>query len=397
MLNYEDALRQYGTPSYIYDIDVLKERVKYLQNKLGQKYDLVYAVKANTFIPKYIEDMVSRYEICSPGEFQICNALKINHQKMVISGVYKDYATIDLLIKNYSDILKYTIESMEQYRLLNDLTQKYQRPIHLLLRLTSGNQFGITEDEVIEIIQNNQNSLLTIDGLEYFSGTQKHSLKRVEKEINYLREFVQKIEEELNFPINEIEYGPGLPVFYFQDDEFNEDEFLDNVKNILDTLDKKVTLEIGRSIAASCGFYLTKVVDLKENKNGHFVILDGGINHLVYYGQTMAMKIPYYEVITNSEEKSETITYNLCGSLCTINDILVKNLTLNKLNIDDAFIFKNVGAYSVTEGISLFLSRDLPKVIIKNNNEYQLVRDNIATYKLNFPKAVRSDNDGKIN
>ena len=397
MLNYEDALRQYGTPSYIYDIDVLKERVKYLQNKLGQKYDLVYAVKANTFIPKYIEDMVSRYEICSPGEFQICNALKINHQKMVISGVYKDYATIDLLIKNYSDILKYTIESMEQYRLLNDLTQKYQRPIHLLLRLTSGNQFGITEDEVIEIIQNNQNSLLTIDGLEYFSGTQKHSLKRVEKEINYLREFVQKIEEELNFPINEIEYGPGLPVFYFQDDEFNEDEFLDNVKNILDTLDKKVTLEIGRSIAASCGFYLTKVVDLKENKNGHFVILDGGINHLVYYGQTMAMKIPYYEVITNSEEKSETITYNLCGSLCTINDILVKNLTLNKLNIGDVFIFKNVGAYSVTEGISLFLSRDLPKVIIKNNNTYQLVRDNIETYELNFPKAVRSDNDGKIN
>ena len=286
---------------------------------------------------------------------------------------------------------------MEQYRLLKELTQKYQRKVHLLLRLTSGNQFGITEDEVIEIIQNNQNSLLTIDGLEYFSGTQKHSLKRVEKEINYLHEFIQKIEEELNFPINEIEYGPGLPIFYFQDDEFNEDEFLDNVKNILDTLDKKVTLEIGRSIASSCGSYLTKVVDLKENKNGHFAILDGGINHLVYYGQTMAMKIPYYEVISNSEKKSETLNYNLCGSLCTINDILVKNLTLTKLNIGDVFIFKNVGAYSVTEGISLFLSRDLPKVIIKNNNTYQLVRDNIATYKLNFPKVVRSDNDGKIN
>ena len=397
MSNYKDVLKQYGTPSYIYDIDVLKERVKYLQNKFGQKYDLVYAVKANTFIPKYIEDMVSRYEICSPGEFQICNALKINHQKMVISGVYKDYTTIDLLIKNYPDILKYTIESMEQYRLLNELTQKYQRPIHLLLRLTSGNQFGISENEVIEIIQNSQNSLLTIDGIEYFSGTQKHSLKRVEKEINYLREFVQKIEEELNFPINEIEYGPGLPIFYFQDDAFNEDEFLDNVKNILDTLDKKVTLEIGRSIAASCGFYLTKVVDLKENKNGYFAILDGGINHLVYYGQTMAMKIPYYEVISNSLEKNETLTYNLCGSLCTINDILVKNIQCNKLKLNDTFIFKNVGAYSSTEGISLFLSRDLPKVIIKNNNTYQLVRDNIETYKLNFPKAVRSDNNGKIN
>ncbi len=385
MHNMNSIIEKYGTPSYVYDIDILLKRVDYLKNKLGNKYDLVYAVKANTFIAKCLENSVARYEICSPGEFAICHKLNINHQKMVISGVYKDRQTIEEMVKNYDDILKYTIESVNQYNLLNELTQKYKRNMHILLRLTSGNQFGITEEELLDIIKNHQNKLITIDGIEYFSGTQKHSLTRITKEITKLKELVSKIENELNFPIKEIEYGPGLPIYYFQDDEFNEEEFLNNLKDILDTVDKKITLEIGRSIASSCGTYLTKVVDMKTNKCGNFVILDGGINHLVYYGQTMAMKIPYYEIIS-SKNNDELITYNLCGSLCTINDILVKNIKTKKLELGDIFAFKNVGAYSATEGISLFLSRDLPKVILKSQDETILVRDTFSTSELNFPK-----------
>ena len=151
-------------------------------------------------------------------------------------------------------------------------------------------------------------------------------------------------------------------------------------------VDKKVTLEIGRSIAASCGSYLTKVVDMKTNKYGNFVIMDGGINHLVYYGQTMGMKIPHYELLPHKDDVNET--YNLCGSLCTINDFLVKNITCRKLKIDDIFVFKNVGAYSSTEGISLFLSRDLPKVILYEYSSYKVVREKFKTSNLNFPNNI---------
>ena len=80
--------------------------------------------------------------------------------------------------------------------------------------------------------------------------------------------------------------------------------------------------------------------------------------------------------------------YNICGSLCTINDFLVKNIKTRKLSINDVFIFKNTGAYSSTEGISLFLSRDLPKVVIKENNNYELVRTNIKTSEMNFPNEI---------
>lgn len=384
MIDYKKIISNYGTPTYIYDVNSLLSRVDYLKNCLNGN-GLVYAVKANTFIAKELEEAVERFEICSPGEYHICKDLNISDSKMVISGVYKDEDTIDEIMKN-SNVLRYTIESMNQYMLLDRLSTKYEKEIHVLIRLTSGNQFGVNADELKEIIRTNKNPYIIIEGIEYFSGTQKHSIKRIEKEIDKLRELVDDIENNLKFEIKEIEYGPGLPIFYFQDDEFDESEFLEQMEDLLKRLsDKHVSLEIGRSIASSCGTYLTSVVDMKTNKNGNFALVDGGIHHLVYYGQTMAMRIPYFDLIQDRLEDEDV--YNLYGSLCTINDCLVKNLKVNKLHIGDAFAFKNVGAYSATEGISLFLSRDLPKVVlIDKNNNTQLLRDTIKTSDINYPR-----------
>lgn len=383
-MNYESIIREYGTPTYLYDIETLINRVNYLKSKFDNDIHMVYAVKANTFIAKEIENTAARYEICSPGEFEICNNLGINRSKMVISGVYKDYETISNMIFNYEDIGKYTIESVNQYQLLKELTSKNQRHIHILVRLTSGNQFGVNEDEFKSIIQD-RSEWITIDGIEYFSGTQKHSIKRINREVDYLVEFIKEIEVEFNFVLKEVEFGPGLPVFYFQDDEFEEDNFLTEVNMALRKLKgKEISLEIGRSIAASCGSYLTKVVDMKSNKNGNFTIVDGGIHHLVYYGQTMAMRVPFFEVVPKRD--NELQTYNLYGSLCTINDILVKSINVPKLELGDVFVFKNVGAYSATEGISLFLSRDLPKVLIcSRDKKIKVVRERLKTSEINFP------------
>ena len=381
MINYNNIINKYKTPLFVYDIDSLHNRVSYLKSKFNKNFNMVYAVKANTFVVKEIDKDVDRFEICSYGEFNICNDLGIDHKKMVISGVNKDF--IENLISKYDDIFKYTIESFTQYELLKELCNKYNRHINVLIRLTSGNQFGVNEEVLKNIIKDN-NSLITIDGIEYFAGTQKHSLKIIEKDINHLVELIDDIENNLGFTIKEIEYGPGLPVFYFQGEDYNEDEYLLELNKLIEQFSNKVvSLEIGRSMVSRCGSYLTSVVDIKDNKNGNFVILDGGINHLVYYGQTMAMKIPYYDIIPNRD--GESIVYNLCGSLCTTNDYLVKNITLNKLYIGDTFIFKNTGAYSSTEGIALFLSRDLPKIVLVKDGKDILVRDSNKTSDINYP------------
>ncbi len=380
-MDIKELVKTYKTPLYIYDINELINRVNYIKEKINPA-KIVYAVKANTFIIKEIDEHVDKYEICSEGEFDICNKLNINHNKMVISGVNKDEEYVKKLISNY-DIGRYTIESMMHYEYLSKYSKKYNKKINVLIRLTSGNQFGVSEEDFEYIIKNYDKKYINICGIEYFSGTQKHSIKRIEKEINYINEFVSKIKNEYDFTLDEVEYGPGLPVMYYQGDEFDEEEYFKELNDLIKSINAKtVLIESGRSIVASSGKYVTSVVDLKKNQNGNFAIVDGGINHIVYYGSTLSMKTPCFDLISNGKESD---VYNIFGSLCTTNDVLLKNVNINKLSIGDIFIFNKVGAYSSTEGISLFLSRNLPKIILYKDGKSRLIRDIIKTSEINFP------------
>ena len=382
-MDYKELIEKYKTPMFLYDSNILNKRINYIKSKINKDYRIIYAVKANTFIIKELDDLVDGYEICSYGEYEICEKLKIDKNKYIISGVNKEKYYIEEMINN--NVSKYTIESINQYLLLDELLNNYKKKINILIRLTNGNQFGVSKEDFIKIIEfNKNNEYIKISGIEYFTGTQKLSIKKINNEIDYIIEFIKEIENKYNIMLEEVEYGPGSPVFYFNE-EFDEDNYFDELNKALSKIkNKKISLEIGRSIAASCGQYITSIVDIKGNELGNSIILDGGINHLVYYGQIMAMRIPDFEIVP--KRKKEKKNYNLFGSLCTINDILLKNIELNSPVIGDYIIFKNTGAYSITEGIALFLSRELPSVVIYDRNgKYNLVRKHLKTSTINCP------------
>lgn len=381
-------INEVSTPFYVFDINVLRDRIDYLNSMMPENVHLCYAMKANPFVVKEIDEIIEKYEICSYGEWNIAKKLGVNDSKMVISGVYKDEISMEDILNNYKNGEVFTIESLNQLELLNKLTKEKKKVINIILRLTSGNQFGMCEEEIIEILENRAKyEYLNIMGIQYFSGTQKKLSKRIIKELEYVDEFVLNLKNNLGFVVEELEFGPGFPVVYFEaEQDFDEQTYLmeiaDKIKNM--KYQGHITMELGRSIVASCGSYYTKVVDKKINKEGNFAILDGGMNHLVYYGQMMAMKKPMLDIIPKREDKILE-NWNLVGALCTINDLIVKQLPVSNLEIGDIFVFKNTGAYSMTEGISLFLSRDLPKVVFVQGGEMKIVRENINTYKFNMP------------
>ena len=383
--NLSKIIDLYGTPTYIFDIKELKNRINYLKSKLPTNVEICYAIKANTFIIDDVKEEFNRFEVCSPGEFEICNKKNIAQSKILISGVYKTPKVIEEMLQKYTEIDAYTIESLEQFKLFKDI--KNNKKIKLLLRLTSGNQFGIEEKDIEEIIKNRENySNLEIKGIQYFSGTQKISINNIKREIEYVDGFINKLEKEYGYKAEEFEYGGGFPVFYFENQEFDEENYLNEVSEIFKQINfkGKVIIELGRSVVASCGYYITKVVDKKKNKNQNYAILDGGMNHIVYYGQSMGMKVPKCEIFPK-RVNGEIENWNLCGSLCTINDILVKQLPISDLKIGDVIVFKNTGAYCVTEGISLFLSRNLPKVLkLNEKGDITLIRKEKTTYELNM-------------
>ena len=377
----ERILREYKTPLYCFDIIELQQRISQLRQQLPAKVKMCYAAKANTFILKEIEQDIDYYEICSPGELDICRHLDIPLNKVVLSGVYKNKNDLQKIMKKQEDIKIYTVESLQQLLDLARLSENHCSHLPVLIRLTSGNQFGVDEEALRYIIENRQHyPCLDIKGIQYFSGTQKHSLKRLEKEIIHMVELIGDLASQYDFHCKVLEYGPGLPIDYFSGSGFDEKMHLAQFSALLEKVpeDIEIVLEIGRSIAAGCGCYLTRIVDIKMNNDVNFAIVDGGIHHLTYYGQSMAMKVPQLEVYRQDTDEFLNITdgkpWNICGSLCTINDILIKQLPVSKLRLDDLFIFKNTGAYCPTEGISLFLTRDLPDIIFVKNQQIQSVR-----------------------
>ncbi len=382
-----DIFKNNGTAFYVFDIEKLKKRVSYLQSLLPSDVSICYAVKANTFIIKELIGEVERFEVCSPGEAEICDVLGVPNEATVISGVYKTPSFIEHSVQN-NDGRIYTVESLTQLELLRSLSEKYQKILPVLLRLTNGSQFGINASEIEEIVsKRSEYKFLDIHGLQFFSGTQKTSLKKLKREVEKLDSLLGTLKSEFGFSARELEYGPGFPVAYFEGEDVGEEELIKGFSSLLSSMQNKVkiSLELGRSVAASCGSYYTHIVDMKRNKGENYLLIDGGMHHLVYFGQHMAMMMPHLSVVGKENEAKEE-SFNICGSLCSMNDIVAKGAALPKVEIGDLLRFENTGAYCMTEGISLFLSRELPAVYLKKDNgEYLLVRESFECSKHNTP------------
>ena len=67
---------------------------------------------------------------------------------------------------------------------------------------------------------------VNISGFQYYSGTQKKKLKKMEQELEYLDQMMGEMETRYGYRAEELEYGPGFYVPYFQSDEEVDDEAL---------------------------------------------------------------------------------------------------------------------------------------------------------------------------
>lgn len=373
------------TPAFVFDVDLLKERIAWVREKISPA-KLCYAIKANPFLLGEMGEDVARYEVCSPGEFHICVKNHLAMEKVVLSGVHKGYEDVRYAMEQ--GVIHYTAESKHQFDLLSRCAQELNQTVEVLLRVTSGNQFGMSEADVVELIRRREDAPgIKIAGLQYFTGTQKKVIKKIAGEVAYIEDLIKRLREEEGFVTEELEFGPGLGVPYFTKDDREEDKLLLEEFSRLFQEERpyQVIFEMGRFLTASCGYYLTRVVDQKKNDAVNVCVVDGGIHHVNYYGQNMAMKTPILSYFPQhpleSEEAEEWTVY---GSLCTVADILLKKLPLVDVRVGDCLIFHNIGAYSVTEGISLFLSRNLPKIYRYQEKEgLTLLRDGLATWPMN--------------
>lgn len=374
------------TPSYVFDSDLFAKRATLVREAFGAKTGLCFSIKANPFLLGCLPEVFDKIEVCSPGELTICEKLNMDMSMVIFSGVNKTERDVERAMTD--NVGTFTAESMLHLNLINDCAIRHGKRVPLLLRLTGGSQFGMDEADVLSVIRDRKAySGVEIVGIHYFTGTQKRKVALIEKELSLLESFVDKVEQEYQFSLKRVEYGTGLAVDYFADnaDELEEAR-LHAVAPAIRALAEKVelTVEMGRFFAAPCGFHFTKVMDTKSCCGVNYAIVDGGLNMLKYDGQIQGMQIPVITHLTANEGTLDKWT--LCGSLCTTADVLARNAEFSELKIGDVLVFHRTGAYSVMEGMAVFLSREMPTVaLVSRENGLKIVRQQIDTDIFNTP------------
>ena len=365
---------QLGTPSYIFDLDEFERRAELVRRYFGEKTGLCFSIKANPFLLGRLPEVFDKIEVCSPGELTVCEKTGVDKSKIIFSGVNKTEKDVRRAADD--EVGTFTAESRLHVELIDREGASRGKALPVLLRVTDvkgGSQFGMEEREVLDIIDHRAELPgIEIVGIHYFTGTQKKKAKPIERELEYLSGLIDRIKAEHGFTVGRVEYGTGLAVDYFDGDaDALEEARLASISEPIRALAEKaeLTVEMGRFFAAPCGYYLTKVIDAKTNYDVNYVIVDGGLNQLKYDGQLQGMQIPRIVHIKEQDREDGVKAWTLCGSLCTTADVLARGAEFDSLAIGDTLVFCRTGAYSVTEGMAVFLSREMPAVYYYSEKE----------------------------
>ncbi len=279
------------TPYYLFSAEDFRKRISLIKKGLpGVK--LTFSIKANPFLLYTLKDdeSLSHVEVCSPGELSICKHCGIEGKKIIYSGVMKESEDIYEAVSYGARYV--TAESPLHFRLICEEAKKSGKRVRVLLRLTSGNQFGMSEDDIIKILSIRDKENADIAGFHFYSGTAKNKLKQIEKDAEKLSFLSERAYKETDFSPELIEYGPGLSAEYYEEPYDEKDEALlkELAPKILSVGENTVLgIEMGRFMAAPAGKYFTTVKDIKENNGTTYVIVDGGVHQLKYYGQNLSL------------------------------------------------------------------------------------------------------------
>ena len=387
----ERRKNQWETPFYLFSETKARKNVAALRRYMGSKVKMAYAMKANPWLVKSLSEDVDYIEVCSEGELEICRRHGVPGEKIVLGGVYKGEGMIEKAFG--MNVERFCIDSKEQLEGIIQSAVFMRKHAEVLLRMSSGNQFGMEEAEAEECARmcwGRGYSLgnVEITGIQYYPGTQRSSIRQIQKEIQRLDRWIEWLEEHTECKLNTVEFGAGLGVSYFENEDMEEyEEALRYVSDYARELSERylVVYEAGRIVAAASGIYVTQVFARKRKGEKTVLFCKGGTNHLSYHGGILGIRTPVVKSIC-ADPYGEAGRYMICGSLCNEGDVMGRDIVLPERNIGpgDSIAFFNAGAYSATASPNLFLAMEMPAVLMYNqdNDFMQEIRGHFPTYEL---------------
>lgn len=380
-----EMAEQYGTPLYLYDMDLVTDQAQALQRALPDGAGVYYSLKANP-LPSLVQcavDAGCRLEITSPNELAVAAGSVNSMDHVLYGGPGKTEDEIHEAIR--SGVRLFSLESWTDMERLYRVAREQRQQVQALLRVNpseavasglamsgAATQFGFSEEELThgrELLER-FNDGVSVIGFHVYYGTQIASVEKIAESVEFAIGCIERLCEACDLHPKMLDLGGGFPWPYGKDDE---PPSLEGLKEALTSaLSRRrrsaqaaVWFESGRYISAPSGTLVATVLDIKKRPDGNsFLVLDTGINHLG--GMTGLGRLPragfqFRGLQLSSGGSEPAMSVSVVGPLCSPLDCLARQSKVpESTRAGDLLTVPNVGAYGLTASLLGFLSRPAP-------------------------------------
>jgi diaminopimelate decarboxylase len=379
-----EIVRQFGTPTYAYDVRRMRAQVNKLRERLPASVEILYSLKANASLG--ICDVFSHCgigaDVASAGELATAVAAGFPPEHIFVAGPFKSAETIAQLRELPEAIV--SVDSPSELRWLADQSLGN----HVVLRLRpdfgsaavvtagSDSRFGFTDGDLRQCRDVVGPGRHRVVGFHVFAGSQVLEAAGVVAHLGGAFELCRRAADLLAIAPVLFNLGGGFGVPYGPDrDELDLGPIADQLATLADrAAPTRIVLELGRYLVAQAGWYLTTVLGSQTNQGRPAVVVDGGTHQRAdLCGLGLRNKARPPAVL--GLNPSDVAPTDVLGCLSLPADLLAESAALPKLSPGAVLAFLNAGAYGMWSSPALFHGSPLPAEVAFDGPAIFLMRE----------------------
>jgi diaminopimelate decarboxylase len=366
------------SPFFAYDLTAARERYRRLRAALPGRVRLAYAVKSNPGLP-LLETFAAEgawFDCASAGEVSSVLAAGGTGSGMVVAGPAKSERDLQAALFAGARVQVDGIEDVARLHVLHT----GERPLAVSVRVNPASgvseaatiiggggpsAFGVDEEELEEfVVAAARYERVRITGLQVFAASNELDAGRLLTNHRTSMAIARRLQDLLGRDLDLVDLGGGLGVRYgVREPSLDVRALGAGLGRVLDEnpwFTGELLLEPGRWLSAPTGVYCARVVRTKVSRGERFVMLEGGINHLLRPLMT-GQSFPTLVVRDGcGVVGGDLLPTTLAGPLCTSLDRVGSGDLPADLRPGDVVVFGQAGAYAYTQAMTNFLSHPAP-------------------------------------
>lgn len=409
-----DLAKEYGTPVYVLDEDLLRENCRVYKNAMDKYYDgnglVLFANKAlcTLFTCRVAKEEGLGCDVVSGGELYTALKAGFPMDKVYFHGNNKTADEIDFAVKNHVGF--FIVDNIYELETLNETAKKYGVVQNIMFRIKPGvdahthdfirtgqidSKFGVALEngEAFDIIKKAMGmSNVAVTGVHCHIGSQIFDIEPFTEAADIMMNFIGDLKDKLGIEIKQLNLGGGYGIRYMEsDDPVPYDEYIKHVSEVVKAAAKKrnvklpfILMEPGRSIVASAGITLYTVGGVKDIKNVRkYISVDGGMGDNPRY---ILYESEYTGVLANraNAEKIEKVT--VAGKCCESGDILLNDVMMPEIQVGDTLAILATGAYNysmasnynrIPRPAMVAVSDGKSKIVVKRETYEDIIKNDV--------------------